>query len=121
VACDDDDAVDEQAAQVRATTESYQITLDPATVPAGEVTFNVTNLAGVDHEFEVLDTDTPVDQLPVNEDGEVEVDEFKGIDAFHGPNVTRQMTADLKPGAYAIICNIPGHYQQGMRTVLVVQ
>jgi hypothetical protein len=122
VACDDDEnEADEVASQVRATLDSYRIALDPAIVPAGEVTFNVTNLANVEHAFEVIDTDTPADQLAVGRDGEVDVDDIAAIDGFRGPNVTKQMTHDLKPGQYVIICTVPGHYQQGMRAVLMVQ
>ena len=27
---------------------------------------------------------------------------------------TTSLTVDLKPGRYVAICNLPGHYQQGM-------
>ena len=27
----------------------------------------------------------------------------------------------LKPGKYAVLCNIPGHYTNGMRSILTVK
>ncbi len=34
---------------------------------------------------------------------------------------TKKLTLDLKPGHYAIICNLPGHYLGGMYTDLTVK
>jgi uncharacterized cupredoxin-like copper-binding protein len=33
---------------------------------------------------------------------------------------TKTLTADLKPGRYVLICNLPGHYAMGMWFPLVV-
>jgi uncharacterized cupredoxin-like copper-binding protein len=31
---------------------------------------------------------------------------------------TRDLTVDLQPGRYVLVCNIPGHYKLGMHTAL---
>jgi uncharacterized cupredoxin-like copper-binding protein len=31
------------------------------------------------------------------------------------------VTLNLKPGHYSLVCNLPGHYMQGMRADLTVQ
>ena len=36
------------------------------------------------------------------------------------PGATRETTMTLKPGRYEVICNFPGHYQLGMRSMLTV-
>lgn len=111
------------SSMVRATLEDFSITLDSASAPAGEVTFDVTNRGPSYHEFLVIRTTGGValDGLPVegdvvNEDGLDIVDELEGID----PNGTGGLTVDLTPGDYIVICNIEGHYQAGMRAALSV-
>lgn len=43
--------------------------------------------------------------------------------ALAGPGETVELlfTAPAKPGSYAFICTFPGHYQSGMKGLLVVQ
>jgi len=36
------------------------------------------------------------------------------------PGKTGTLTVDLKPGSYVLFCNQPGHYHDGMSTVLTV-
>ena len=33
---------------------------------------------------------------------------------------TQTLTLDLAPGHYVFVCNLPGHYQQGMHASLTV-
>ena len=37
-----------------------------------------------------------------------------------GPGKSGKLTLNLKPGAYVLFCNQPGHYQDGMFTTLTV-
>lgn len=105
-----------------ATLDSFKITTDQSTVPAGKVTVNVTNMAATDHELVLVRTDTPADQLPVDGKGEAREDGKVGeVDRFSGPNKTKQETFNLKPGRYVLFCNVPTHYQQGMHAALTVQ
>jgi len=76
----------------------------------------------MEHSFEVLKTDLPQDQLPVDnasakakEDGKV--GEIKSIAAGKSASVT----VDLTPGKYVFICNVAGHYQLGMHTGFTVE
>ena len=102
----------------------YSITLDESTASAGDVTFDVTNEAEQPHEFVVFKTDLAPDALPVDADGNVDeagagvelVDEIEDI----GPGDTPSLTVNLDAANYVIICNIPGHYAQGMHTPFVV-
>ena len=105
---------------VSATLADFSITLDSDSASAGEVTFDVTNDAEQTHEFVVFQTDLAPDQLPTDENGDVDeagegvtlVDEIEDIEG----GSSESLTVNLDAGSYVLICNLPGHYQQGMHT-----
>lgn len=105
---------------VVATLADFSITLDSDSAPAGEVTFDVTNEAAQTHEFVVFETDLPEDQLPTDENGDVDeagagvslIDEIEDIEG----GSSESLTVNLQAASYVLICNLPGHYQQGMHT-----
>ena len=109
---------------IGATEADYSITLDESTAPAGEVTFDVTNEAEQPHEFVVFKTDLAEDQLPTDDEGNVDeegdgvelVDELEEI----APGDEPSLTVDLDAADYVIICNLPGHYKQGMHVSFTV-
>ena len=119
---------------VAVTLQEFAVAADPASVPAGSVTFDVTNDGPDDvHEFVVIATDLGPTELPVDEDGAVEeggegmevVDEIEDIEVGD----TASVTATLEAGAYVLICNIlqeeddgtmEAHYSEGMRTGFTV-
>jgi len=103
---------------VAVTLVDFSVTPDPDSAPAGETTFDVTNDAEQVHEFVVFQTDLAADQLPTDENGDVDeagegvalVDEIEDIEG----GSTQSLTVNLEAGSYVLICNLPGHYQQGM-------
>jgi len=103
---------------VAVTVADFSVTPDPDSAPAGEVTFDITNDAGQTHEFVVFKTDLAPDQLPTDENGDVDeagagvehVDEVEDIEG----GSTKSLTVNLDAGSYVLICNLPGHYAQGM-------
>jgi uncharacterized cupredoxin-like copper-binding protein len=109
---------------VDATLKDFEISLGSSSGDAGDVTFNITNDGPSAHEFVVFKTDLAPDALPtvddengipiVDEEGEgIElVDEAEDI----APDSSTDLTVSLDAGSYVIICNIPGHYEQGMHT-----
>jgi uncharacterized cupredoxin-like copper-binding protein len=109
---------------IGATEVDYSITLDESSAAAGEVTFDVTNEAEQPHEFVVFKTDLAEDALPVDADGNVDesgegvelIDELEDI----APGDNPSLTVNLDAANYVIICNIPGHYKQGMHTTFTV-
>lgn len=126
--CGDDDGGDGTAADgtVSATLADYSITLDQNSAPAGDVTFEVTNEAEQIHEFVVLQTDLAADALPTDDAGDVNeagdpgivlVDEIEDIEG--GATPTLPVTLDA--GSYVLICNLPGHYAEGMHTGFTVE
>ena len=109
---------------VAVTLADFTVTVDPDSAPAGEVTFDITNDAGQTHEFVVFQTDLAPDQLPTDEGGDVDeagagvehVDEIEDIEA----GSTESLTVNLDAGSYVLICNLPGHYGQGMHAGFTV-
>jgi uncharacterized cupredoxin-like copper-binding protein len=101
------------------------ITLSEATVPAGEVTFTVTNDSKtMVHEMVLAPVKNEKKALPYNKK-EMKVDEdaagHLGEVAELEPGQNGALTLTLKPGRYILYCNIPGHYALGMWTLLTVK
>jgi uncharacterized cupredoxin-like copper-binding protein len=109
---------------VGVTLADYTITLDESSGDAGDLTFDVTNDAEQTHEFVIFQTDLAEDALPTNEDGDVDeegegvtlIDEIEDVEA----GSDQSLTVSLDAGSYVFICNLPGHYRQGMHTTFTV-
>jgi uncharacterized cupredoxin-like copper-binding protein len=109
---------------VEATEVDYKITLDETSLPAGSTTFDISNDAEQTHEFVVIKTDLDAADLPTDDSGDVDeegegiqpVDEVEDIAA----GSTESLTVDLDAGNYVVICNLPGHYRQGMHSSFTV-
>lgn len=111
----------------------WSITPTRAEAPAGKVTFDMTNDGSVVHEFVVVKTDLAPAQLPVDDDGMFDergkgltfLDEVENIDPDGG---TAELTVDLKPGKYLLVCNkppvpkdnLPAHWAEKMYTSFTV-
>jgi uncharacterized cupredoxin-like copper-binding protein len=109
---------------------------DPASVPAGKVTFTANNEGEDVHEFVILKTDLAPDALPTAADGSVDeegagvaavVDEIEDIAT--GTSVDL-VVDDLQAGKYVLICNLveeeadgttESHYKEGMHAAFTVQ
>jgi uncharacterized cupredoxin-like copper-binding protein len=112
------------AGSVAATEADFTITLDPTNASAGDVNFAITNQGPSTHEFVVFKTDLAPDDLPTSDDGTVDetgtgvehIDEVEDIAAASDAT----LDVNLDAGNYVVICNLPGHYQQGMHAALTV-
>ena len=95
-------------------------------VPPGDVTFVLNNAGTMAHQFIVIATDLSADGLPLNENtgqADIESAELEVVlsqEAFP-PGPGPSMAISMAPGHYVLICNISGHYQQGMRFDFVVE
>jgi plastocyanin len=87
------------------TVEAREFAFTPAsiTVPAGAVTFSITNAGTQDHEFQVLQ-------------GDQVVDAGQAIT----PGSSRAVTLTLAAGDYTFLCKLNGHDQLGMKGMLTV-
>jgi uncharacterized cupredoxin-like copper-binding protein len=101
------------------------IKTDHDSVPAGKVTFEVTNDSkDVIHEMLVAPVANADVVLPYNAN-ENRVDEEAAKDLGEvselDPGKSGALTLELKPGTYVLYCNIPGHFMAGMWTTLTVK
>ncbi|MEX2446920.1 MAG: sulfocyanin-like copper-binding protein, partial [Dehalococcoidia bacterium] len=106
---------------VTALTE-WDVVPDPGQTAAGNVTFAAQNDGSLPHELAVVSTDLPDDQLPqaggTVDEGQVEV---VGRTSTFGAGASETLAVDLAPGDYVLICNVVGHYQQGMHSSFTVE
>lgn len=117
---DDDDGAD---GDVAVTLRDFEIDLGASSAAAGEVTFEVQNEGPSVHEFVVFQTDLGVDELPTDDDGNVaEGDDFEPVDEIEDIAVDAEpsLTVDLEAGSYVLLCNVAGHYEEGMVTTFTV-
>lgn len=108
-------------ATVAVTLVDDAVVLEPATVPAASIRFEATNEGTMTHEFEIFagatTTDLPVESNVAITEGLELVDEVEDV----VPGATASLTVDLEPGAYLVICNLPGHFAAGMSALLTVE
>jgi uncharacterized cupredoxin-like copper-binding protein len=105
-------------------TEKDFAIMAPASIPSGgAITFRVANEGPATHEFVVVRSDLPSDQLPIGSDG-LSVDEDALTDVGEISQVdygsTESIRVSLPPGRYVFFCNLEGHYLGGMHAALVV-
>jgi hypothetical protein len=113
---------------VGVTVQEVQVVPETTTIPAGTVTFDVTN-AGPDlvHELEVVRTDILAADLPTLEDGSFD-EEAEGVEVVGevediAVGTTESFTVELTPGHYVLLCNVVAevegapfsHFGAGMR------
>lgn len=108
--------------QIRADMREYAMGLTSAEVRAGAVTFIARNAGSTAHDLHVIKTDLAADRLPIDtqtqkakEDGKV-----GGVDQI-APGKSQNLRLELPAGSYVVICNVPTHYQLGMRSALTVK
>ena len=100
------------------------VTPDRTSVPAGKITFDVVNDSkDIIHEFLVAPVtadqkDLPyiVDENRVDEEAASYLGEVSELD----PGKSGSLTVDLAAGSYIVFCNIPGHFINGMWSILTV-
>ena len=108
---------------VTATVLEWEINLSSATVPSGEITFNISNTGEETHEFVIVATDMAADSLPVVDD-KVDESAFTPVDEVEDIESGAQdtpLSVTLEPGHYVILCNLTAHYGKGMHIDLNVE
>ncbi len=113
---------------VAVTIEEWAVRPATDSIPAGNVTFGVTNAGPrYGHEFLVVKTDLDPAALPIRSNGVLRESEA-GIEVVDEIGIevgaTRELIATLAAGKYVLLCNIyddaGSHLSQGMLTVLTV-
>lgn len=111
-------------AEVKVELSEWAVRPSVETVAPGEVTFKIENKGTTLHNLLVVKTDLAPDALPVDA-GNNTVDESQ-LDVVFNTNTLdagdeEERVVTLEPGAYVLLCNVPTHYQTGMRVGLRVE
>jgi uncharacterized cupredoxin-like copper-binding protein len=108
------------AGDVTAMTTEFRVSM-PRSLRAGDHTFAYTNKGSTPHELLVFRTDLSGNALPVKTDGSVDEESpvlhkvaDSGNETSPGASQSVRATEALAPGHYVAVCNLPGHYRQGM-------
>jgi uncharacterized cupredoxin-like copper-binding protein len=108
---------------VNITLHDFKIDSSSSVSSDTDVIFQVQNRAPATHEFVIVRSDLPSDQLPIASDG-LSVDEEHLRPAGEIGQVetgtTETLAIHLAPGRYVFFCNLEGHYLGGMHGVLEV-
>ena len=120
------------ATDVGVTLQEWAVVPEATTLAAGSVHFTISNVGPNDeHEFVVIRTDTPAGSLPTADTGAVEEDAvgLEVVDEVEelAVGADGELTVDLTPGHYVVLCNIyneaeaESHYKLGMRTDITLE
>ena len=101
----------------------FALNISPTTVSSGEVVFKVSNSGMLGHDFLLVSTAESPESLPYNEENaqiiEEQVTVVSSIRELQ-KGETAEITANLSPGKYMLICNIAGHFSSGMHLIIDV-
>jgi uncharacterized cupredoxin-like copper-binding protein len=113
-------------AQPQTATETEFKIDTPTGVKPGSYSYVLYNAGSLVHEVLVFRPSLARDALPVDADGNLSEDAPGMNKISDGDNIspgqTQVRTIDLtEPGTYLFVCNLPGHYKNGMYTWVTVQ
>ena len=101
---------------------SFAFKLDKDSVPAGQVTFHVKNSEENSHEMKLVKTDLDAKKLPTKSDQTVDELQLTVVGKVQPEaNQSQDLTVNLTPGHYVVLCNLPGHYASGMAANFTVK
>jgi uncharacterized cupredoxin-like copper-binding protein len=108
---------------VDVTLSDMQIEMSSTDLDAGQVSFAIENDGPSVHEAEVFSVPNAVDatQLPIDT-GVADTSSLALVDEVEeiAPSTSVDLSASLDPGDYVMICNISGHYVDGMYATFTV-
>ncbi|MEI7773102.1 MAG: sulfocyanin-like copper-binding protein [Chloroflexales bacterium] len=110
---------------VNVTARSFVINSDVSdNIPAGDITFKVSNTDVVTHETLIIKAQSPTGfDLPydasISRIFENKIDKPGEVPDIQ-PGTTGQVTLNLEPGTYVLVCNLTAHFQAGMHKLIHV-
>jgi uncharacterized cupredoxin-like copper-binding protein len=113
------DALAASGGKADVTAKDFSFSSKTIDAKAGKLTVSLKNAGQEEHEFVLLKTDAAPASLKVKGGSVSESDSVGEIGDVEAGG-SGQHTFNLKPGHYVFVCNVPGHYMQGMRGALTV-
>ena len=107
----------ESSAVVKVTISDGSMKVDQSSVPAGDVTFQVSVEGNLDHEIQVVKTQLDPKSLPEGTEPGVVDEAAVGDKAGEIEDIVAdtpvQDTFQLASGRFVVFCNVSGHYAKG--------
>ena len=98
---------------IHVTLTEFKVTIDRTSVPAGPVTFEITNNGAIEHEL--------VLEAAGSHDEPFELNGVESEKEAIQPGTTVSFDWTLEPGEYQLSCYVPGHFEAGMHTTFTVE
>ena len=102
----------------------WGVELSAGKAKSGEVIFAIANFGTIAHEFIVVKTDFMPGEIPLGDNNRFDEEGVgvKAIDeiAEFEVDTSHVLKVNLEPGSYQLLCNIAGHYKNGMYAALEV-
>ena len=93
-------------------------------IKSGKTDLAITNVGAAPHELLVFKSDLKPSAYPTDAAGDIKEEDAGVKLVSDGDNIdpagTQTRSIDLGPGKYLFVCNIPGHFKQGMFTIVTV-
>ena len=104
--------------KITGSVREWQVDISAGKAKAGEVTFAIANFGSIPHEFIVVKTDFKPGEIPLGDNNRFD-EEGEGIEAIDEiaefeVDSAHVLKVNLEPGTYQLLCNIAGHYKNGM-------
>lgn len=110
------------AAPIAVKLSDYKVEPASATATAGHVEFDVSNTGKIKHQFTIIRTNKSAADVLSKQNPDDDIPGARGEIASIAPGARKTLDIKkLKPGHYAIVCALPGHYQSGMFTDFTVK
>lgn len=110
--------------KVTGNVHEWGIDLSAQKATEGEVIFAIANFGTIAHEFIVVKTDYEIGKIPLGSNNRFD-EEGEGVEAINEIkefpiNTSEVLTVKLGAGNYQLLCNIAGHYANGMYAAFTV-
>ena len=111
-------AADTVANKITGSVYEWGVNVSAGKAKEGEVTFSIANFGSIPHEFIVVKTDFKPGEIPLGDNNRFD-EEGEGIEAIDEiaefeVDSAQVLKVNLESGAYQLLCNIAGHYKNGM-------
>jgi uncharacterized cupredoxin-like copper-binding protein len=106
-----------------ATLADFSIQLTSTPVHAGVNEFVIRNMGPAEHEFIAFKIEQPIADLALTAAGDLDEEVLTNVS--DGPNLAPLTSATREveltgPGTYLFVCNLPGHFEKGMYTIVTL-
>ena len=107
---------DVAASQVRFTAGEHRFEEATVRALAGTVTIELLNEANGAHDLAVMQQG-----VEISRSIDFDASQAVGKTEWTAPRSSSSLTIELEPGTYQIVCTLPGHVENGMEALLIVE